>query len=437
MASLRRKEHKDGRIAYYITICQGYDKKGIKLTKHFTYYVNMSATPKQQQKEALKYAMDLEDKLKYGCEHNTGKISFEDFAFKWLDSIKYDIAYGTYAGYKQVLESRIIPYFKGNKIIYIRTPLIEAFYRTLADEYSPGTIRRFANVLNLIFKTAKRWSIIENNPCQDAQKPKRKEADESLKFFTPKQSLMFMKSLDLTYKVHYSEHQRIDDTDKPYYVNAYTASCTVPTQYKVFFSLCLFCGFRKGETLALHWNDIDLKAKKISISKSVGLTENGLAYKEPKTKNSVRNVSVPDDVISLLEQYHKEYMRKRYQQGTAWKGEMYNGGNLFIQSDGKLMSPTTPYQYFIRHLRRYNEWVQNNPVKAEAERLVELPVIPLHGLRHSCATLLNYLGINIVEISKTLGHSTCSTTMNIYAHSFEEQQEVIASKVNMFIRMNA
>ena len=75
--------------------------------------------------------------------------------------------------------------------------------------------------------------------------------------------------------------------------------------------------------------------------------------------------------------------------------------------------------------------------KAKAEGLEELPIIPLHGLRHSCATLLNYLEVNIIEISKTLGHSTCSTTMNIYAHSFEEQQEEVATKVNEFLRLNA
>lgn len=139
-------------------------------------------------------------------------------------SVKDNIAYGTYAGYKQVLESRIIPYFKGDKIAHIKTPHIEAFYRTLVDDYSAGTIKRFANVLNLIFKTAKRYSMIENNPCQDAQKPKRKDEDEGLKFFTPKQALMFMKSLDMSYEVTYKGHQRIDDTGKPYYVNEYTES---------------------------------------------------------------------------------------------------------------------------------------------------------------------------------------------------------------------
>ncbi|PNT91555.1 dTDP-glucose 4,6-dehydratase [Clostridium thermosuccinogenes] len=179
------------------------------------------------------------------------------------------------------------------------------------------------------------------------------------------------------------------------------------------------------------------KEKKISISKSVGMTENGFDYKEPKTKKSVRKVSIPDDIIPLLKQYHFEYMQTRFSHGTAWQGDLSNGGNLFIQADGKLMGHTTPYQYFTKHLHRYNEWVQNNPDKAKAEGLEELPIIPLHGLRHSCATLLNYLEVNIIEISKTLGHSTCSTTMNIYAHSFEEQQEEVATKVNEFLRLNA
>ena len=122
---------------------------------------------------------------------------------------------------------------------------------------------------------------------------------------------------------------------------------------------------------------------------------------------------------------------------NEWQGDLSNGGNLFIQADGKLMGHTTPYQYFTKHLHRYNEWVQDNPDKAKSEGLEELPIIPLHGLRHSCATLLNYLEVNIIEISKTLGHSTCSTTMNIYAHSFEEQQEEVATKVNEFLRLNA
>ena len=159
-------------------------------------------------------------------------------------------------------------------------------------------------------------------------------------------------------------------------------------------------------------------------------------YGRPRVMN-LEEFAIHYRLIPLLKQYHIKYIQTRFSHGTAWQGDLNNGGNLFIQADGKLMGHTTPYQYFTKHLYRYNEWVQNNPDKAKTEGLEELPIIPLHGLRHSCATLLNYLEINIIEISKTLGHSTCSTTMNIYAHSFEEQQEEVATKVNEFLRLNA
>lgn len=181
------------------------------------------------------------------------------------------------------------------------------------------------------------------------------------------------------------------------------------------------------------YSQIELENGKI-IKRNVAAIQDG---KNDCRLNKLGKVSIPDDVIPLLKQYHFEYIQTRFSHGTAWQGDLSNGGNLFIQADGKLMGHTTPYQYFTKHLHRYNEWVQNNPDKAKAEGLEELPIIPLHGLRHSCATLLNYLEVNIIEISKTLGHSTCSTTMNIYAHSFEEQQEEVATKVNEFLRLNA
>ena len=65
MASVNRVEYKSGRVVYRIVICMGYDNKGKKLVKNLTYSVNQSATPKQQEREAKKYAMDMEDKLKY------------------------------------------------------------------------------------------------------------------------------------------------------------------------------------------------------------------------------------------------------------------------------------------------------------------------------------------------------------------------------------
>ena len=99
MASVKRIEHKSGRIVYCVVICLGYDKKGNKLVKNLTYSVNQTATPKQQEKEALKYAMDMEDKIKYGYDLDAEKMSFEDFSEKWLESVKSELVYSTYENY--------------------------------------------------------------------------------------------------------------------------------------------------------------------------------------------------------------------------------------------------------------------------------------------------------------------------------------------------
>ncbi len=416
MASLKRVTHKNGRVVYRIVICMGYDKQGNKLVRNFTCSVSQSATFRQQEKEALKYALDLEDKLKYGGLQCNDKLLFEDFSRKWLENVKDTIAYGTYVGYEQLLRSKILPYFKGYKIIHIRTSDIEAFYRTLADTYSAGTIKRYANVLNCIFGTARRWNLIMENPCQNALKPKQKQEKAKLRYFTPEQSLIFLKSLDTLYR---SKHGKK--------VHA------VPLQYKVFFCLSIFCGFRKGEALALHWEDIHFDTLEISISKSVGKTDKGFDYKEPKTSAAMRTVPFPESLFPLLEEYRKEYELLRHRLGGKWQGK----GNLFIRSDGRLMGHSTTYQYFIKHLKYHNQWVRECPVQAAAAGMEELPLIPLHGLRHSCATLLNYLDVNIVDISKYLGHTSCSTTINIYAHSFETQKRVASNKLNEFIKTNS
>ena len=76
MASLKRVTHKNGRVVYRIVICLGYDGQGNKRVRNFTYPVNQSLPPRQQEKEALKYAMNMEDKIKYGYDNDSGKIMF-------------------------------------------------------------------------------------------------------------------------------------------------------------------------------------------------------------------------------------------------------------------------------------------------------------------------------------------------------------------------
>ena len=431
MASVKELNTKSG-IVYKIFVSNGYDLKGKKIVKTTTYKPDTTLTPTQQKKALNKFVIEFEDKVKNGYTFDGNKMTFELFAQKWLADVKDGLAYSTYESYEMIITKRIVPYFKGYTVAKIKIPLVEAFYKEMAKQYSYGSVKKSAVVLGSMFKTAIRWEMIEINPCSNAKLPKMNNKKNDLKFFTPEQSLQFLDSLDRTYETTYKGHQRIDDTGIPYLVDDYTESRNVPTQYKVFFNIALFCGLRKGEILALHWEDIDFENNMLIVNKSVAKTENGVNYKSPKTQTSIRTVPIPKELIPLLKQYRKEYNLTKFRLGDYWNGQ----GNLFIQADGSLMGRSTPYQYFKRHLKRYNEWVVNSD-EAKQKNLLPLPLIPLHGLRHSCATLLNYLEVNIVDISNILGHAQTSTTMNIYAHSFEKQKRIASDKIDEFLRKNA
>lgn len=432
MASIKRQERKSGKIVYRIQVTMGYDASGKRKDKVKIYEVNQNATPKQQEKEALQYALKFEQQIKNGENFDGEEMTFAEFSEKWKKDVKERLAYSTYENYILLLNTHLLPHFGQYKVARIKPPQIEAFYKTLVGNYANGSIQKLANILSSMFRTAVRWQMIEINPCRNAIVYKNKDEEKQLKFFTPEQSLMFLQSLDMTFDTVIKGHQRIDDTGKPYLVADYTEERRLPLQLKVFYTLSLYCGFRKGETLALHWTDIDFENRQISISKSVGMTEDGVKTTKPKTVTSVRTVPIPDDILPLLKLYKKEYNLYRFNIGSEWKGD----GNLFTQWNGKLMGRSTPYQAFKRHLKRYNEWVRENEAEAQKQNLKQLPIIPLHGLRHSCATLLNYLEINIVDISKILGHAKTSTTMDIYAHSFEEQSREAANKLNAFLVEN-
>lgn len=121
-------------------------------------------------------------------------------------------------------------------------------------------------------------------------------------------------------------------------------------------------------------------------------------------------VSVPDSVIALLKKYKSEQAEERLKVGDLWQGS----GRLFTTWDGSPMHPDTISRWFPKFLQRYN-----------------LPPLPFHGLRHTAATLLIGQGVHAKTISARLGHSSISTTMNIYGHALRSADREAADKLDI------
>ena len=282
---------------------------------------------------------------------------------------------------------------------------------------SQGTVKRRAAVLSAMLSQAVRWNLIESNPMERVQVKKSTSPEEKPMCFTQEQAEAFLTALDEPLYYQYGKRKRTDRDGSIYEIQEYQAARNIHLQLKLFFYLAMFTGCRRGELIALTWNDIDFKESAVSINKSVCRVSGKNIVKSTKTKGSIRTIAIPTIVTELARKWKTEQTLYRFTIGSQWKGT----DNIFIQWNGLQMNLETPYQAFHRIINNYNA--------SRPETAPELPLIPLHGLRHTAATLLIGQGVDIRTVSGRLGHSDTSTTLNIYSHALKELDKTASDKL--------
>jgi integrase len=421
---------------YCITVSNGYDITGKKIREKATYIPDSNLSPKQQQKAFDKFVFEFEEKVKNGKYLKGEKISLKDFSEKWMkDYCISNLQLTTYSSYQQYLDQKILPALGHLKLSKIQPMHLQSFYNNLLEGgirkdgkeggYSSSTIKKCHAILSSILTVAVHWQVTESNPCERVSPPKSKNIEDDIKYFTLEQAEAFLNAIEMEFSTTYKAHNRIDDTGKQYYVEAYTEARGLPTQLKIFFYLALFGGLRRGELIALTWNDVDYDNNTISVTKSTGYANKTTITKAPKNKSSIRTVKIPKSTMELLKKYKKEQNELRLSLGDQWMGD----NNIFIQWNGKQMNLSTPYQAFKEIINKYNSTI--------ADKSLHLPNIPLHGLRHTSATLLISENMDVQTVSSRLGHAQTSTTLNIYAHSLKKSDEKAACILENLFNRNA
>lgn len=415
---------------YRITVSCGYDIYGKKLSETTTFTPDPTLSPKKQEKTVMDFAHDFEAKVKSGLSMTGGKITLKEFSERWIaEYANVNLQPGTVTKYLQELNDKILPALGHLKLSELRPHRVNSFFASLTQDgirrdgkpggYSKGSIRKTRNVLSSILRTATEWEIINSNPC-DKVRLQAMDMTESVKFFTPEQTATFLAYIEAPYTVHINGHKRIDDTGHSYAVGEYTVTKTIPEQLRILFNLAIYTGLRKGELLALQWEDIDCHKDLIQVRKSVTMVGGKPVCKAPKTKTSTRTVSIPHFLSKRLEQLHKSQDAFIAQVGDYWQGDTW----VFIQDNGKMMNYSTPYQALQDTINRYNK---NHSADEQ------LPLIPFHGLRHTSATLLIASQQDVKTVSNRLGHAQTSTTMNIYAHALKESDRKAADALETML----
>lgn len=182
-------------------------------------------------------------------------------------------------------------------------------------------------------------------------------------------------------------------------------------------ALALGTGMRRGELCALAWGALDLEVATVRVERSLEETEAGLRIKPPKTHHGRRSISLPAGVVETMRAHRRAQAEHRLLLGLGRPGA---ADYVFTLADGSPYAPD----------KLSRDW-------GNAVRDRKLPRVMFHGLRHSHASALIAAGLDVVTVSKRLGHGSPAITLTVYAHRFANKDAAAAAAIDAALGFGA
>ena len=185
----------------------------------------------------------------------------------------------------------------------------------------------------------------------------------------------------------------------------------------VFFHVAVYTGARRGELLNLRWKDIDLDAKKITITGSTAVI-GGERVNGTTKSGRTRVVSIDDETAVVLRQRKADQAAEQLHAGDSWRGT--RDGYVFTTGWGEPIYPDTVTSLMTKLIRAHND-----PDQGPSPRN-QLPHARLHDLRHLHATTLLLSGVPVHVVAARLGHADPAITLRVYAHVIRSAEAAAA-----------
>ena len=304
---------------------------------------------------------------------------FSDAVRRWLEDVRHRVDEVTYQGYEVQARAHILPYFDDLQIRLcdVDGETLQTYINVKAKfgrsdghgGLSAVSLRQHKNVLNQTLKLAQRDGLIQTNPADLVVMPHAAQFTGT--FYTEAQ----MRDLLTAVK-----NERL---------------------YPIIYVTALY-GLRRSEVLGLKWSSIDFERKSITINHKV--TEQLVNGKYVPVVSDVMKNKTSCRTLPLIPAVEEELLKQKEKQQLYRKlfKKSYSTEYLdFVCTDqeGKLIRPNFVTEHFDWLLTKYG-----------------LKHIRFHDLRHSCASLMVMNGVSMKQVQEWLGHSTFSTTADIYAH---------------------
>jgi integrase len=254
----------------------------------------------------------------------------------------------------------------GNRRLQALRPAdLAALYATLSRAgLAPRTVKHAHNVLHRALEQARLWGLLRDNPAEMAKPPSI--PDEERAILQPESARDLLERL----------------RGQPLYLLA---------------SLALATGLRRSEALALRWRDVDLDAGRLTVEQALEQTAtHGIRTKGPKTRHGRRTISLPAHIVAELRSHWRAQQEQRLALGM---GKSPLDGFVLAAIDGRPQSPDAISTAWGRAMDE-----------------IGMPEITLHSLRHTHASMLIAAGVDILTISRRLGHANPTITLSVYGH---------------------
>jgi integrase len=368
--SIRRR----GKRSWQIRFDDGVDAKGRRKARW--------ATVKGTRQDAQKELTRLLGAADAGTLPEPSKATVAEYLREWLDGT-HDLSPKTAERYRELAELQIIPHLGNTLLQRLRPKQVDDWHKILlktgarnGGPLSARTVGHAHRVLHGALERAVKIEVLARNVASAISPPTVKE--EEIEILTADQ-------IDLVIGKLAGHHLH--------------AIVVVE----------LATGMRRGELLALRLSDIDPDGATVRIERSLEETKEGLRFKPPKTERGKRTISLPANAVSVLREHKRKLLETRMALGL---GRPDDNTLLFAEVDG---SPTSPN----RLTRRWQDACVS----------MKLPRVSFHALRHTHASALIASGLDVVVISRRLGHANPTVTLNVYGHLFKRDDRAAADAI--------
>jgi integrase len=341
--------------------------------KRQTRYATVRGTHKDAQKELTR----LLGAADAGTLPDPSNATVAEYIGAWLRGAPKGSA-KTMERYNELAANQVVPHLGAHKLQKLRPEHVQTWHGTLiASGLSPRTVSHAHKLLHRVLVDAVKNGTLARNVAAVHAPPDVE--DEELEILPPEQIADVLAKLD-----------------------GHTLFPIV--------SLALATGMRRGELLGLQWGDIDLDAGTLRVERSIEETAVGLRLKPPKTKRGRRNIRLPPETVAMLRAHKVQQMQLRL---LLSMGKPDATTLVFSDVEGQLLKPHTVSRAWRR-----------------AVVVLKLPAVTFHALRHTHASMLINAGVDILTISRRLGHSKAAITLDVYGHLIGGADEAAADAIS-------